>query len=102
VRRTAFQSAGSSGGGICSTRGDDLLADHVDDPVQDVRLVLDMVVERHRLDPAVLAERAHRQPFDPALVGEADRRAEDALPRQAHEPSSRVPPPQIHLTAYAR
>ena len=50
----------------------DLAQDEVDDPVQEVVLVRDVVVERHRLDAERLAELPHRQRLDPALVGERD------------------------------
>ena len=63
-------------------RGDDLLAHHVDDAAEDLGLVLDVVVERHRLDPELLAEGAHRQRLDAALVGDRHSRAQHALPRQ--------------------
>ena len=53
--------------------------DEVEDAVEQVVLVRDVVVERHRLEPEHLAELAHRHGLDPALVGELERRLEDPL-----------------------
>ena len=57
----------------------DLAEDDVDHPVEEVVLVGDVVVERHRLDPELLGELAHRQLLRPALVGQGDRGAQHAL-----------------------
>ena len=46
----------------------DVAQDQVDDAVEDVVLVRHVVVQRHRLDPELLAEPAHGQRADPALV----------------------------------
>ena len=62
------------------------LADHdVDDAVQNVVLVLDVVVERHRLDAERLGELAHAERVDPAAIGQVDRGAQDAFPGQCSE-----------------
>ena len=42
-------------------------------------LVGDVVVERHRLEPEHLAELAHGQRLDSALVDELERRLQDPL-----------------------
>ena len=52
----------------------DLAEDDVDDAVEDVRLVGDVVVERHRLNAELLCELAHRQRLKARLVREGDRR----------------------------
>ena len=76
VRRSSvFQSASPEGTSISSST-------RVDDPVEDVVLVRDVVVERHRLDAELLAELAHRQRLDPACVGEREGGAQHALPGQ--------------------
>ena len=56
-----------------------LVQDEVEDAVEDVVLVGDVVVERHRLEAERLAELAHRQRLDPALVGELERRLQDPV-----------------------
>ena len=53
--------------------------DEVEDAVEDVVLVGDVVVQRHRLEAERLAELAHRQRLDPALVGELERRLQDPV-----------------------
>jgi len=62
----------------------DLAEDDVDHPVEEVRLVGDVVVERHRLDFELLGELAHRQLLGPALVGQDDRRTQDAVSVERH------------------
>ena len=59
-----------------------LAQNQLDDPVAQVLLVGDMVVERHRLDAELLAEPAHGERVEPLLVGDPDRRAQHAVPRQ--------------------
>ena len=44
----------------------DLAEHHVDDAVQDLLLVGDVVIDRHRLDTELLGERADRQRSDPS------------------------------------
>ena len=60
----------------------DLARDQLDDAVQEVVLVGHVVVERHRLDPELLAELAHAERLDPAFVRERDRGAQHPLPAQ--------------------
>ena len=56
------------------------LADHdLDSAVEQGGLVVDVVVERHRLDAEVLSEVAHRERLDAALIGQVDRAAQDPL-----------------------
>ncbi len=56
-----------------SVRDDvDLADDDIDDPIEDVVLVLDMVVQRHRIDPEFLAELAHAHGLTAASIGELD------------------------------
>jgi hypothetical protein len=50
----------------------DLGEDQVDHPVEELALVGHVVVERHRLHPQGLAELAHGEGGEPALVGEGD------------------------------
>ena len=45
----------------------------VEHPVEQVLLVRDVAVERHRLEPELLAEPAHRQRLDAGRVGELER-----------------------------
>ncbi len=76
VRRISdFQSA-LAGGHL------DLGEHQLGDPVHDVVLVLDVVVERHRLDAELLAELAHGERLDPACVGEGERGAQHPLSGQ--------------------
>src|SRR5215211_327791 len=60
----------------------DLVEDQLDDPVEQVILVRDVVVQRHRLDAQFLAEPAHAQGLDAFGVSEADGGAQHALPCQ--------------------
>ena len=64
----------------------DVAQDQVDDAVEDVVLVGHVVVQRHRLDPELLAEPAHGQRLDPALVGQGDGGAQHPLPAQRGSP----------------
>jgi len=57
----------------------DLAEDDVDHPVEEVVLVVDVVVERHRLDAELLGELAHRELLRPALVGQGDRSVKHPL-----------------------
>src|SRR4051794_9533124 len=57
----------------------DLAEDDVDHPVEEVGLAGDVVVERHRLDPELLGELAHRQLLGPTLVGQRDGGAQDPV-----------------------
>ena len=56
-----------------------LVEDEVEDAVEHVVLVRDVVVQRHRLEAEHLAELPHGQRLDPALVGEVERRLQDAV-----------------------
>src|SRR5690606_40625590 len=51
--------------------------------VEQLVLVGDVAVQRHRLDPTRATERAHRQRLDPLRVDQRDRSLDDALPGQA-------------------
>src|SRR5262249_18983974 len=56
------------------------LGEHeVEDPVEQVVLVRDVVVERHRLETEELAELPHRHRLDAVLVRELERGAQDAV-----------------------
>jgi len=55
------------------------LSRKIDDAAQDIVLVRDVVVERHCLETEHLAELAHGQGIDPALVGELERGPEDPV-----------------------
>ena len=63
-----------------SRRQLDLAKNDVDHPVEKPLLVRDVVVERHRPDPELLSELAHRQRLDPLAPGQGNRRLEHALP----------------------
>ena len=52
------------------------------DPVEDLVLVRDVVVERHRLDAEPLRQPAHADRVDPLRVGELEGRPEDAFSAQ--------------------
>src|SRR5215211_6278971 len=54
----------------------------VEDPIEQVLLVRDVVVKRHRLHPELFGELAHAERLDPVFVRERDRRPEDAFPAQ--------------------
>src|SRR6202035_2914317 len=56
-----------------------LAEDQIDEPIEDVLLIGDMVVERHRLDSKLLSEPAHGERLDPLGVGQNQRGAEDSL-----------------------
>ena len=58
----------------------DLANDGINHPVQQVVLVGDVVVERHRLDRQLLAEPAHAQRVDPPSVRELNGSRQHALP----------------------
>jgi hypothetical protein len=76
----------------------DLAGDEVDDAVQDLVLVGDVAVQRHRLDTEILAEPAHAQALDAALVRQRDRGAQHALSVQGR---SRLPRHRLDkLTLY--
>ena len=60
----------------------DLVEDAVDDGVEDLALVRDVVVERHRLHAEVGGEGADRQRVDSALVGDGNGARQDAFPAQ--------------------
>ncbi len=55
----------------------DLAQDDIAQPVEQVVLVADVAVQRHGIDAERLAQAPHAQPFEPALVGDRDRRLED-------------------------
>ena len=69
----------------------DLAEDEVGDAVQEVVLVGDVVVERHRLDPELLPEPAHAERVDAGLVGERDGGAQHALSVQRGSSSASRP-----------
>ena len=76
-----------------------LVEDEVEDAVEEVVLVGDVVVERHRLEPERLAELAHRQRLDPALVGELERRLQDPVAAEG-EARALFAWPLTNLTLY--
>jgi len=68
----------------CIVRTQVQLGDHpVDDALEQVFPSVDVAVERHRLDVELVAQPAHRQSGEPALVDEVDGRADDPLAGQA-------------------
>ena len=67
ARRSAFQSPVGAG-------ALDLADDQLDDAVEQVVLVPDVAVERHRVDAELLAELAHAQRLEAVAIGELDRR----------------------------
>ena len=50
----------------------DLAEDDVDHAIEELLLVRDVLVERHRHDAELLCEPAHAERFEPGLVGEGD------------------------------
>ncbi len=72
ARSAAFQSPGRVG-------QLDLADDHVRDAIEDLVLVPDVAVERHRIDAELLAEPAHAQGVDALAIGEVDGSPKDAL-----------------------
>ena len=75
------------------------LAEHeVDQPVEDLVLVGDVVVDRHRLDAELLGQRPDRQRRQAAGVGDGERAAHDPVPAQrlpGHFVHSTVPWPYL-------
>jgi hypothetical protein len=62
----------------------DLAEDEVDHAVEDLVLVGDVVVQRHRLHAEGLGELAHGEGGDARLVGELDGGTQDPLLAQRH------------------
>jgi hypothetical protein len=62
----------------------------VDDPVEDVVLVANVSVERHRLHAEPPPDPLHRQRRGAALVGELQRRAQHAVPGERRSLLSRA------------
>ena len=62
----------------------DLAEDEVDDAVDDLVLVRDVVVDRHRLDAELVGERADRQRSEPSRVGDREGAAEHPIPAERH------------------
>ena len=81
-RVAAFQSAGLESGGWIAHGLEDLGDHELGEAVEDGLLVVDVVVERHRLHAQRLAEAAHGHGVEPLLVGELERAAQDALTAQ--------------------
>ena len=67
----------------CRSAGSSISAKtQVDEPVEQVLLVADVPVERHRLRPDLLADALHRQRLEPALVGDASAASQHLLAAQ--------------------
>ena len=60
-------------------RAFDFAEHELDDPLEDVILVLDVVVERHRFDAELGGKLAHAERLESVLVDEAQRHPEDAV-----------------------
>ena len=67
ARRVAFQPSPGSGRPIWPTSD-------LDHAVEEVVLVPDVAVDRHRLDAQLLPELAHAERLEAAAIGEVDRR----------------------------
>lgn len=67
-------------------RGFDLIDDDVDHAVQELFLVGNVLVERHRYDAQFLREVAHAQRLDPGRVGERDGGPQHAIPVESDPP----------------
>ena len=65
-----------------------LARNEVEDAVDDVVLVRDVVVKRHRLHFELLGELAHAERIDAAFVREGHGRAQHALPAQGRSSRS--------------
>jgi hypothetical protein len=75
----------------------DLAEDDVDDAVEDLVLVGDVVVDRHRLHPELLGQGPDRQPGDPTGVGDRDGAVQHALPAQWRAIEGALPACSGHL-----
>ena len=75
VRRAVFQSAPGDGSSISLSTMSTIA-------VEDVVLIGDVVVQRHRLDPERLTELPHAERLDARFIGESDRGAEHPVPVQ--------------------
>ena len=60
----------------------DLADDGIDRPVEQLVLVADVPIQRHRLDAERLAEPSHAEACDAVPVCQVDSSLQDALPRQ--------------------
>ena len=67
---------------VVDRRDLDLLHHAIDDGVEQVVLVGDVAIQRHRLDAEGLAEMAHGEGFDPLGVGRCDGQLDDACAGQ--------------------
>lgn len=52
--------------------------------VEQFGLAADMPIQRHRRHPDALGHRTHRDPVEPALVGDGERRVQNLFPSAAH------------------
>jgi hypothetical protein len=85
---------------VCSDdRQCNLGEDNVDHAVEELVLVGDVVVQRHRLDADGLAELSHAERPDPALVREGHRRAEHPCAAQGRSRFCRGLGRRCHLLA---
>ena len=82
VRSAAAQSRSASGPAARADLFVELADDGVDHAVEQRLLVGDVVVQRHRLDPELLAEPAHRQRAETLVVGEGHGRLQDEVSAQ--------------------
>ena len=71
----------------------ELLDHEVDHAVEDVVLVRDVVVERHRFHAEPRGHRAHRDRADSALVGDLHRRGEDPISIQGRRDAGLIAAP---------
>ena len=62
----------------------DFAEDQVDDRVQDLVLVGDVVIDRHRLDAELLGQRPDRERREAPRVGDCDCAAQDAISAERH------------------
>ena len=67
---------------VAGDRHLDLGPDEVDDAVEELVLVGEVVVDRHRLDAELLAELAHAEGLEAALIGDSEGGLQDELTRQ--------------------
>ena len=80
-----------------SGRHDDLAHRGVHDPVQDVVLVGDVVVQRHRLDPELLGELAHADGRGTIAHAKLEHLTRHQTVASVHEEKTIPPPPHVRL-----
>ncbi len=73
------------------------------DRVQQSRLAIDVVVDRHRVDPELVGQAAHTESLQAVAVDQDDRGGRDPLPAEPCRPTLRTPghPNSLPCETYA-